>query len=223
MAAFNGLGFLFWISGITYVDAHLTTHIVYGARIYPHGYLLAMIGGILVGGCTFSSIIFPKPQLWCRKALLTAGSVLLTGALFMPFFTPEFPHLAITEWAFIFAAISGLGCIVHFFPIEDKTLNVDGLVKEARIEWIKNHVVMWRTMSVSFIIGLFGILIPWINFVYGVMGKVVTSPEEILLLDQFGTLGIVGICIYYLYAVVYQALLKSMKFNNMLLKILDSK
>jgi hypothetical protein len=48
IALFNSLGFSYITAGVTYVDARLTTHVVYGPRHYRAGYTLSVIGGLLI-------------------------------------------------------------------------------------------------------------------------------------------------------------------------------
>ena len=45
VALFNGLLLVLGLALITHTDALLTTHYVYGARVYPFGYPVALFGG----------------------------------------------------------------------------------------------------------------------------------------------------------------------------------
>ena len=46
IASLNSLSFSLTAAGVTYVDARLKSHVAFGARIYPHGYLIAMLGNV---------------------------------------------------------------------------------------------------------------------------------------------------------------------------------
>jgi hypothetical protein len=120
IALFNSLGFSYIVAGITYVDARLTTHVVFGARYYRAGYPLAVIGGSVIFVGTMLAIL--KATSWKLQAALPATIFAVMSAVVLPFFRPEFPHQGMSSWLLQLSLVCLLSCVVHFLPFETEQL-----------------------------------------------------------------------------------------------------
>ncbi|MEI6704956.1 MAG: hypothetical protein WCL71_15705 [Deltaproteobacteria bacterium] len=221
IAVFNAGGFSLCVAAITYVDARLTTHVVFGAKIYPHGYLVAILGGIVILALTV--LTFFKRSSWAAKTGLPSVIVSLVGAFSIPFFRPELPHAALLEGVILISVVSLLTCYIRFSPITKDWLTAYEIAEAARIERVKEYANLWRTIAVSSVFGVIALIVPWSQFVWKMPEYIVTTSNEAFLLGQFGVGGIVVICIYALLGVVYESFHKAKIAADLLLFIKKSR
>lgn len=221
IAFFNAVGFSTCAAAITYVDARLTTHVVHGVRDYPGGYAVAVIGGLIIFAITFA-VLFSSAS-WLAKIGTPAVIVVLAGALATPYFQPEVPHAGLVEWLLQIAVLSLLTCFVHFWQAPTDRLRDEAINLTARIEWIKEHAVLWRTIAISTMLGVVALVVPWSQFVWKMPESIVTDSKEALLVGQFGALNIVVVCVYTLFGIIYESFLKASQTADNLLLIKASR
>src|SRR5947207_735325 len=102
VAAFSLIGYCSAIAGPMYVDPKLRTHVLYGARTYPHGWIWWL----------FTPLAFVLPYIALRffesKAALFVSSImplLILGSVAAFSFPPERPHMGIVVCILGFALI----------------------------------------------------------------------------------------------------------------------
>lgn len=202
IASLNAGGFFVSVAGITYVDARLTTHVVYGARDYPYGYYCALSGGIIILVTTYFVITyfsFLKNMPWWCKALLPSGIVLLIAFFSLPVFKPEIPHMGFVEWTLQIAFMSCLLCFIRLLPFSTNSLTDHRIARSNRTERAKEYANLWRTITVSLFFGFIALLVPWSNLIWGVPKTFVRSDADIFLVVKHGTLNILLISFYALF------------------------
>jgi len=210
IALFNSLGFFVIAAGVTYVDARLTTHLVFGARHYPAGYPLSVIGAVIIFFITMFAIL--KPRSWKVKVVLPSLTLIIMDAISLPFFRPEFPHGGLAAWILYLAIASLFSCLIRFLPFEANRIDwlaASDIITEAKIERVKEYANLWRTIAVSITIGYLGVLIPWINFTWTQAPYIVKAPAEIFLLSQAGVAALAGLSMYVLFGIIYEAFRKA--------------
>jgi len=217
IASFNAIGFLLCIAGVTYVDARLGSNIIYGPRVYPYGYWVAVTGAIIIFLSSYFSIL--KFHFWKLKVCTPSIFIFLTAGFSTLFFKPEFPHAAIVEWAVISAIISLIGCFIHLSPTDTRPLKDACISELARIERIKEEAAMWRTLAVASTVGTIALIVPWSQLVLGGISQNVTDVQDVVLLNQFGAASIIGESLYMLVAVIYEAFHKATKVADLLFLI----
>jgi hypothetical protein len=219
-ALFNSLGFAYIVAGVTYVDAHLTTHVVFGARHYRAGYPLAVIGGFLIFVGTMLAIL--KPASWKVKTALPAIIFAVMNAIALPFFRPEFPHQGLSSWTLQLSLVCLLSCVIHFLPFGTELLTACNVPTQTKMERIKEHANLWRTIAISVTIGYIAVIIPWSNFIWSQPSHIVTNASEAFLLSQSASIALAILSLYMLFGVVYEAFLKAHRAADLMFCIQDS-
>lgn len=207
IAIFNAGEFAFGVAGITYVDARLTTHLLFQARIYPGGYLVAVLGGMFILITTYLTLF--KSSSWKVNAGLPSVIVLLVGALSIPFFRPELPHAGLVVWTILISVVSLLTCFIRLVPFATDWFAVQQIAQAARIERVKEYANLWRMIFVSSTFGTIALVLPWSQFVWAMPSVLVTDHGEQVLLGNFGALGIAVICAYAVFGVIYESFCKT--------------
>lgn len=200
IAGLNALVFSITLAGIAWIDARLTSHVVFGARTYPYGYPLAAAGGPVVFASTF--LVLTRAFSWKVRATVPAAILAGMGLLALPFFLPEFPHGGFV-WLALFSVACLLTCYIHFLPWP-AWLDSEELGASVRWERLKEHVVLWRTIAAAMTVGFMIVLVPWTNFVWNLSPRIVKDPAQAFVLSEFGATGIVGVSVYMLLGVLYE-------------------
>jgi hypothetical protein len=220
IALFNSIGFSYIIGGVTYVDARLTTHVVYGSRHYRAGYTLALIGGLLIFVSTMLAIL--KAPSWKIKAALPALIFAIMSAIALPFFRPEFPHQGMSSWTLQLSLVCLLSCLVHFLPFGTEQLTAPDISAQIKIERVKEHANLWRTIAISITVGYLAVIIPWNNFIWSQPSHIVTTASEAFLLGQSAAIALAILSLYMLFGVIYEAFLKAHHAADLMFCIRDS-
>jgi hypothetical protein len=180
VAFFNALGACMAAGFSTYVDARLTTDIMWGkARHYPLGYWV-----MLVGPAIFLTTLpwFRKIASWKAKIWLPSIWAMFIGFLLLFNFFPTFPHVNVGGWIVMFAIASIVASWIHYAPVRFDYAGDHTISETARIERVKETVSLWRTVSITITAGYIALLVPWFAYLMTSTSKVVADPGEALLL-----------------------------------------
>ena len=221
VAVLNGGSFALCVSCITYVDARLTTHVAFQARIYPYGYLVAALGGMFVLATTY--VTLSKMSSWSMKTVIPSCIVLLTGAVSIPFFKPELPHGGLLLWTGLISIVSLLTCFIRLSPVSAEWLNSPDISESAQIERVKECANLWRMIAVSSVFGTVALVVPWTGLVWQMPTYIATNPDEAFLLGQFDAGRVCLICIYIFFGVIYESFHKAKTAADLLLLIKTTK
>lgn len=217
VALFNSVGFCFLTAGITYFDARLKTRITYGARTYRWGYWVCAVGSLAVLLTTLISL--SKTSSARLRTILPTAILLVAGAASLPFFRPEFPHGAMTSWTFYLSMVSLLSCGTHYWQIPEDWLSWD-LSEEVKVERVKQYANQWRTVAVTTTVAYLAMVIPWTSFVWTDFPSIfVTDASEKIVLSQFTSAGLIGLSLYVISGVVYEAFNKANEAAELLLRV----
>lgn len=207
IALFSSLGFLYITAGVTYVDARLTTHVVFGARYYSAGYWVAAIGGVVIFVGTM--LIILKPESWKLKAVLPAMLFIIMNVIAVPFFRPEFPHMGMSSWTLQLSIVCFLSCAIRFWPLGAEELTARNVSTQVKLERVKEHANLWRTIAISLTVGYIAVIIPWSNFIWSQPIHIVTDEKEAFLLIHSASIALAILSLYMLLGVVYEAFRKA--------------
>jgi hypothetical protein len=212
IALFNSLGFFLLLTAITYVDARLTTHVVFHrARIYPWGHTVAIVGGLSIFLGTFLSLA--RASSWKYQTVLPTIILWVVGAASLPFFLPEFPHAALTYWTIYLSIASLFSCGIHYWK---HSADSQDLSERERIQEARQYTTLWRNVTVGLLLGYIAILVPSIIFLWtAIPSTYVTDPAEKVLLSQFQSWVITSFSLYVLFGVLYEALKKFMEATDL--------
>jgi len=202
IASLNALAFSITIAGVTYIDARLTSHFAYGARVYPYGYPISLCGGPVLFVATL--LVLTKASSWKAKAALPALLLALLGILALPFFRPELPHGGISVWLIQCSLASFLTCYLHFLPWPN-WLTSEDIDVSIRSERRKEYVVFWRALAGSMAVVYVLLILPWSNFIWNQSPHIVRDPGQAFVLSEFGATGIVGVSLYVFWGILYES------------------
>jgi hypothetical protein len=220
IALFNSIGFSYVTAGVTYVDARLTTHVVFGARHYRAGYAIAVFGGVLIFIGTMLAIL--KANSWKLKAALPAIIFAVINAIALPFFRPEFPHAGMSSWTLQLSLVCLISCMIHFLPFGTKQLTAGDVSAQIKMERVKEHANLWRTIAISLTVGYIAVIIPWSSFIWSQPAHIVTDATEAFLLSQSASIALAILSLYMLFGLVYEAFLKAHRAAELMFCIRDS-
>lgn len=206
IALLNALGFCLVVGATTFIDARLTSHVVFGARNYPLGFLICLGGPfIFLLSCIAA---FKNTSNWF-KIVFPTMILSVAGLASLPNFLPEFPHAGITAWLLGFCLL-GLGSSwIHYFRIPCNWISDPRIGINLKIERVKEHVKLWRTVAISLAFGYLALLVPWSNIIWAIAPKIATKDEEIAMLSNLGFAEVVFVSIYVLVGPVWEAFRKA--------------
>jgi hypothetical protein len=219
-ALFSSLGFSYITAGVTYVDARLTTHVVFGARYYSAGYWVGLIGGIVIFGGTLLGM--RKTRSWKLQAALPGTLFVIVNVIALPFFRPEFPHMGMSSWTLQLAIVCFLSCAIHFSPLQRRNLVRRRASTAIKLERVKEYANLWRTIAISLTVGYIAVIIPWSNFIWSQPIHIVTNEKEAFLLIHSASIALAVLSLYMLFGVVYEAFLKAHRAADLMFCIKDS-
>lgn len=219
IAVFNSIGFSYVTAGVTYVDARLTTHVVFGARHYHAGYAIAVIGGVLIFVITMLAIL--KATSWKVKAALPTMIFAIVNVVALPFFRPEFPHMGMSSWTLQLSLVCLLACAIHFVPFGTERLAARGISTQIKLERVREYANLWRTIAISLTVGYVAVIIPWSNFIWSQPMHIVKNESEAFLLIHSASIALAILSLYMLFGVVYEAFLKAHRAADLMFSIQD--
>jgi hypothetical protein len=217
IASLNTLAFSWTAAAVTYMDARLKTHLAFGARHYPHGYQISVLGGIFV--CTATLLVFAKISSWQIKAVLPAILLALTGALSLPFFRPEFPHGGISGWTFAFSVLCLFTCFIHLLPLQADWLQAPEVSTATRYRRARDSAAQWRIIAILITVAYIVLLLPWATFIWNQSPHIVADPGEAFQLSELGASGMLGCSVYMLLGVIYESFHRSLDAGDLALRI----
>lgn len=219
-ALFNSVGFLLIIAAITYVDSHLTSHVVYGARHYRYGYWVSLVGALVIA---LSTLLIFRGR-WSAKAKAVLPSVVLTvtSALSLPFFRPQFPHVGILVWMLPLSLVSLFSCLIRLVPPKTDWLRSSNATPEVKLERIKEYANLWRTVAVSISVGYIALIVPASNLIWTSSPGIVTKPSEAFLLVQFGIVAFAWLSLYVVFGVLYETFRRANLAGDLMFEIKEA-
>jgi hypothetical protein len=163
----------------TFLDSRLTTHLLFGPREYPMGYWVLLIGPVLFFGMYFLSLL---PKSTGKRIVLPLVFLLAVGCLSFLNFLPEFPHANVGVSLLLYFVGVTMSIWIRHSPLRTDYINETDIFVQARLERVKETVILWRTLLLSLSAGFLALLIPWFVFIWDVPAKIVTEPREQILL-----------------------------------------
>ena len=219
LALFAALGFLLTTVGTTIVDEGQTSHVnpAFRLRHYP---IRPWVWFVCAAGiCLVTWLAVGLLRSWRAKFVSPSLVLVLAGICTLPAFRPEMPHGGIVFWLFFYALTSLFGSWIHFAPFDDSWLLSPAIARDMKIERLKEHITLWRTVAVSLTFGYLALLIPWLNLTWNVSSHIVTKEDEIFKLSQFATAEIFLLSLFVLSCVIAEAFTRAKGAGDLLLKI----
>jgi magnesium-transporting ATPase (P-type) len=140
IALANTAGYLMATVPPILIDPKLTHHVRYGARHYPIGWWVLLIG-LLVGVSTMLTMVRIERRF---RAFWNSAPLLLATILTLPFFRPEFPHGNVFGAAAFCFVLSTLAVWIRYQPLESQYASDTRIDRTARLERVKEEIQFWR-------------------------------------------------------------------------------
>jgi hypothetical protein len=169
----NAFGYLVAAGHPVLVDPKLTSRIGYGARTYPHAWLIApLCAFVLVGTWLAFRYVDMRRRWW--TALVP---FLLAAAATIPILVPEVPHGALVADTSVWLAFTGMWLAAHYsFNTRDQASPKDYVVQSGRILFAGSLVAAGVAP------------IPIMLFLEHILEPIVTDPAESALLINWSHL-----------------------------------
>jgi hypothetical protein len=194
IAAINAIGYGATVAIATYVDAHIPSHVRYGARTYHYGYPVALLAlPVLV--LTYLSVKRARTRAW--KCFGAAFSLVAATALSLPVFAPEVPHAGVVGWSTMYAVVSLSTTWLRYSPPDFQFVRDTSLPVQVRLEGLKSIQTLWQTITLATFAGYFALLVPWFNALIAGNTHVVSTQGDLFILNSFANvqLGAVSLAV----------------------------
>jgi hypothetical protein len=219
VAAFNAAGFALATGSVTFVDARLTSHVLFDrAREYPLGYWICGASVPILVGTLWG---INRVRHWKWKIALPPLVLLVVGLCSLANFAPEVPHMGVLLWLLGYCLVSLLAGLLHYLPESPDWLQTQRIRWQLRVERAKESATLWRTVAISTTFGYVALLIPWTNSIWKLAPQIATKKDEVFLLSATNAMGIAFCSIYVLCAVVFVAFARARRTADLILKISD--
>jgi len=219
IAAFNALGYCIATGVATYIDPKLTSHRMYGARpLYPLGFWILLVGPVVFGTNYW---VLSRTSSIKQKTFLPAVLLLVITALSLPNFRPEWFHMGVVGWTFLFALTSVACSWIHYLPLTRTNLSKLEAKSDAKIAWVKETISLWRTVFISLTGAYLALLIPWFNYFLQSIPQLIPDENEARLLRCLlgGQLSIFSLFVFS--GPLFEAMQKAREATDLLLEIRD--
>lgn len=217
IAFLNSFGYCVTAAGVTFVDAKLSSHPIYGARFYPLGYWICLAAPVIF---ILTILLANCSQSRKEKVLYPNLCLLFVGVISLFNFLPEIPHIGFLTGILIYFFISCFASWIHLpfnvdYWIDDQ--KIDHLFK---MERIKELTTLWRTLVISLTLGYGALLIPWATLSWTSSKLFLdNNPDEIFINSNAWVAAIMGFSFSFLFGPVYEAFHKATSAADLLLRL----
>lgn len=178
IAVSNTLGYLFMVARPIFADPKLHTRIGYGARTYPHAWLVLPLAGFVLAGTLLAFRRFDMSRRWW----IALVPYLVASAATSLILRPELPHGALLTDTPVWLGFTGLWLAAHYsFNVRDLSRSRPHDPDERRL------------LFVLFVCALLAVAvapIPILLVMTRAFATIVTDPAEALMLNNWGALEI---------------------------------
>jgi hypothetical protein len=112
--------------------------------------------------------------------------------------------------------------VIHFLPFGTEQLSARDISVQTKLERVKEHANLWRTIAISVTVGYIAVIIPWSNFIWSQPSHIVANASEAFLLSQSASIALAILSLYMLFGVVYEAFLKAHRAADLMFHVQDS-
>ncbi len=192
IATLNSIGYCETVAVISYVDPRLSSHVLYGARIYTYGYF-AIFLGLPLFIVTYAMLRARRGRAW--QCFGSCFPILITSAIAMPVFRPEVPHGNLTMWTLTFSASAMIAAWLRNSGPNLAFVSNPKIPLQARLEGLKSMLAIWQTLTLGTGAAVLGALVPWGLAILHNNDAIVTKESERFILNsasifQFGTVAL---------------------------------
>ncbi|MGE5341354.1 MAG: hypothetical protein ACM3SY_07715 [Candidatus Omnitrophota bacterium] len=193
------------------LDPKLHSHIRYGARTYPYAWLIIPISLIVLIFSYLTARYLESASRNIRILGLPLWFVLSTaGSIFL--FPPEIPHGVIIITLSVWYILSILNIFIHNNRQSEADIQNSDIYKEARIEYLKHFVTLWRDFSFGMVAGFFALLITSVVSIHSYNNTYLKNKDEIFIVNNFSNLQIAVFSLYYITGPIYESF-KNLKYH----------
>ena len=159
---FNALGYGISTGTATYVDPLLKSNLGHGAVTHPMGFWILLPMPFIFAGSFLA-------ETWCSKIVprivLPGLIVAVPGLLSLLNFYQMGFHIHVIQWTLMYTIGSILTSWIHHSPVVEYRIDNNSILDSARIEWVKECVMFWRTLTFAIVGGYIAILFNWLTYV----------------------------------------------------------
>ncbi|MCC6552715.1 MAG: serine/threonine protein kinase [Polyangiaceae bacterium] len=173
IAVSNSLGYLFMVARPIFVDPKLETRIGYGARTYPHAWLVLPLSGVVLVGTLLAFRYVNMPRRWW----LALVPFLAASAATLPILMPEFPHGVIMADTPVWLAFTGLWLAAHY------SFNVREAPRSERRDPQERRLLFVLLVGALLMVAIAPI--PMMLFISRVIEAIIEDPVEVSIVNNW--------------------------------------
>ena len=117
--------------------------------------------------------------------------------------------------------IAGVGAIATWVRFADirKLPHDSSASREAKIEWVKERINLWRVLTISGTLGVFWIIIPWMEFLETEVTYLATVAREQRLIAEVFRLQMWAQFLFLVLGPIYEAIARTISMRDQFLQI----
>ena len=169
-----------------WADPKLTTYcangVCYGAREHPLGHWVYLFSVPLFVG--YYLLLDNKYSYLLKCGAILLFTVVVTVFLSIINFNPPFPNFGFLSFMLQLVFCSVFAIWARYVDADFSVVADTSIEEHARIEWVKEKLSFWRSLTISATLGYFWILIPWMRSQDVEAARVVTDPDEVRIVEE---------------------------------------
>lgn len=181
VALINAIAFAIITMGATYVDSQIH-HVIWGVRIYPWGYKVALLSFPLLI-CTY--VLNSRKHTGFKKAIFTCISFIsfIIITLILNFYK-ELPHMGVLNTSLSFLIILSAIVYMHNYQFNFDFLKDEQISDKVKLERVKIEHETWFRVLVYLIAAFAAIMAAGYAFIPNNARLLSENPKDIYLLNQ---------------------------------------
>jgi hypothetical protein len=188
IASMNAAGYFWTVIAITYVDARLKSHVLYGARSYRYGYVSSLLA---IPTFIITLHLLRRATTRGRKCLASCLAILAAMLSSLWVFAPEVPHSGLVVWCLMYSIVSLAATWLRYSGPDLSFVQNQEIPLQARLEGLKSILSMWQAIALATSAGFLAGLVPWAVAIQATNSHVVVDQSDLFLLNSAGLMQVI--------------------------------
>ena len=215
VAAVVTFGYVLAVVGATFVDAQITSHVLYGPRSYRYGYGISLLAIPLFTSTTML-LLKARTRGW-RCAASVLPLLLTLGSEWV--FAPEIPHQGMTGSALMYGIAAFLATWLRNTNPDMAYITDTQLPLQVRLEGLKSAITLWQGLAIATYTVLLAGVVPWSIAVSNTNTRVDTSARDLFLVDRVAMFHAIAISLTILIGPIREALMVLVRLTTLFQRI----
>ncbi len=196
------------------LDPLLSSHIKYGSRTYPLAWWIVPIATAMF----VTTFLIAKRPGKLRLVLVILPFV-AACLLSIPLFGPELPHGNLVFVSAVWFLLALITVWIHNESIIDDLFSESVATSQARIEYIKEQMSIWKTIAIGLIVAFLGMVVTLTKELHANNATIVTTVQDLFLLNQYTNFSTTLMSLFMFTGPIYEAVKKIRPASTYLLTI----